>query len=446
MSEQQIILELDETRVLIQGDKATSLSDLSEVTGDRWLVSDFQGAICRLMMVDAPAKFADHMLQRKLQEMGEGDENSRILGHWKQARGQNSSEVLFTVVPASEMSLYDDIAFESDGVHLNFSFNALLYGCLRKYGAKETAVVLFEHDRHVDYMVGQGNRVLAAGRLSSYASTDEAKQALAESIAEELKLIQKESHQKIEQVVHFGFFLDGVPGYETDESGASAGTVELGWVEKLANVIGCSAQVLPTQRLALDSGGHVISSVQAAMENLTGNDAANPQIDKGYYYGQRFAPIATAAAWVIVVVATLIGSYYASGVQEMQAKARQIKSQMGSLQNIKAMSEEELAKVGFAHKLSKLQGTVDYRSIIADLSEARGERPVILDRVRVNYIDYQPLITLEGHLDTPFAEASREQEAFLNGLRAQGYTVVKSDLNTDIQMLTFTVVLKRSAS
>ncbi|MEG3639700.1 hypothetical protein [Magnetococcus sp. PR-3] len=468
----KLILEVDGQRVMLAPKKAQDIADVNEVDGDRWLISDFNGSVPRLMMVDAQIKYAEIKLQRKLQEMGEGDENSRILTHWKKKRGESSTEILFSVVPGDIMAVHDDLAYESRDVHLNFSFNALLFAALNKYGSKQNVVVMFEHDRHVDYMVGKKDRILGAGRMSSFAATSEAKMALAETISEELKILEKQSHQKVERVVHFGFFRSE-PGEEgagqttrqTSSTGfgqtAAAGDdktswvgdetelvdagADTSWVIKLAEFMEASTDVLSPARFAMEDGSFLVTSIPKVTSLLASWDAANKELDIASYIGVRVSPWLTAAVWLLVVGGLFGQTWLERNVTFMKAETRKIESSLGQDEKVKEITEGQKDVVLFSEQLSKLSQIYDAKRIIADLSLARADRNIQILRLLISHENQTPSVVIEGRVNNSFSVASKDHEKFLNTLRSKGYKVEKSQLDTDILQLSFKVTLSRKA-
>ncbi|ABK43453.1 hypothetical protein Mmc1_0935 [Magnetococcus marinus MC-1] len=465
------ILELDGQRVQLSVKRAKDVADVNEVSGDRWLITDFGGSVPRLMMVDAQLKYAEIKLQRKLQEMGEGDENSRILTLWKKKRGENSTEVLFGVVPGANMGVYEDLAFESRDLHLTFSFNRLLLATLEKYGLKQNVVVLFEHDRHVDYMVGKQGRILGAGRMSSFAATSEAKLALAETIAEEMKLLEKENHQKIDRIIHFGYYRsEAVEGGESQstvqtsstafgqtkvgdaktgwvgEDGQATGGADASWVIALAELLECTPEVLSPSRLSMGDGSFLITSIPKVLPLLKAWDAVNKDLDKAAYSGQRLAPWLTAAVWVLVIGGLFVHFWFERNAALIQADARQLKSkieQQGQVETVVELSDAEKDMVRFAGQLANLTKIYDAKRIIADLSQARSDRKIQLLHLLITHENQLPTILVEGRIDNPFSVASKEHEKFLSALRSKGYTLLENQLDTDILQLNFKLKLTR---
>ena len=92
-------IELDGITYLCSGAGIEYIDDLKDIEGDKWLVSDLHGSISRTMTIEAPAKYTEVMLRKKLQESGEYDEPISVLTHWRHKKERNTTDVFFTTVP-----------------------------------------------------------------------------------------------------------------------------------------------------------------------------------------------------------------------------------------------------------------------------------------------------------------------------------------------------------
>ena len=66
----EFIVELDDERYRLSGRKLEPVTNISEVEGDKWIVSDFDGAVPQVMTVDAPLKYVDAVIEKRLRESG----------------------------------------------------------------------------------------------------------------------------------------------------------------------------------------------------------------------------------------------------------------------------------------------------------------------------------------------------------------------------------------
>ncbi|MBW2317652.1 MAG: hypothetical protein JRF24_03000, partial [Deltaproteobacteria bacterium] len=64
----QYVLELDGHTYLCSGNRLEEIAELKDVAqGDQWFISDFQKTISRMMTIEAPVRYAELMVQKKLQ-------------------------------------------------------------------------------------------------------------------------------------------------------------------------------------------------------------------------------------------------------------------------------------------------------------------------------------------------------------------------------------------
>lgn len=73
------LIELDDRIYHLKGSGLVTEADLSEIKGDKRLVTDFREGMSHMMTVEGPSKYADMPVQRKLQASGEIGEPVVIL-------------------------------------------------------------------------------------------------------------------------------------------------------------------------------------------------------------------------------------------------------------------------------------------------------------------------------------------------------------------------------
>ena len=126
------ILEIDNLTYSVEGSKINTIDRFESVIGDKLFICNFAGAVTRVMTIDAPVKYAESMVIRKLQEEGEFDEAVTILTHLKRKRGSKSTEIFFTAVKSQLYLQYQDrIEDHNDSVIL-FPLYAILFNFLKK--------------------------------------------------------------------------------------------------------------------------------------------------------------------------------------------------------------------------------------------------------------------------------------------------------------------------
>ncbi|MBF0190019.1 MAG: hypothetical protein HQL99_02595 [Magnetococcales bacterium] len=476
------IVELDGATHLMRRRSAEPLEEMSTVKGNKWILSDFGGAVPRFMTVEAPVKYAEIVTQRRLLESGDSEEHARICTHWKRGRGKTSTELFFTVVEGELYSAYEDRAHDDPDHHLLFSVNALLYACLRAFSKKQTVVVLFEHDRHVDLLVGRSGQVLASSRVSSYGNTQEAKENQAETVGQEIRALFADLQGKPELIVHFNWLigvaeedasltshssLSGKTGFsafgQTREASASATAtgwmgggessslskeqsrlMSVEWGHKLAKSFNIPFKPLKPRLFETKDNGFVVTSIPEVLNHLAVSDSSSPTLDRVRYQAQRLLP------WVTFGALLMVAGLYL-GALALQRQANLLTEEANQLTDIKTMASLKVdpldpgyqKMVAFADNLNRLKAAPSLQGVLNDVSGSLKGR-IEFDQVLVEYDDRSKVqLTLKGRIKEGFPQASLDHEAFIAGLTSRSYRVIKSDFATDVAELQFTLKLER---
>ena len=111
------VVEIDGWTYGCRKKRLEQIASLKDMPGDKFYVTDLPDSITRVMTVEAPARYADLMLQRKLQDTGEFSEPVTVITHWKKSRGANNTDILFTALPSrSHNQIMDRIEADEDVV------------------------------------------------------------------------------------------------------------------------------------------------------------------------------------------------------------------------------------------------------------------------------------------------------------------------------------------
>lgn len=476
----ELIVDVDGMPHLVRRRTAEMLETIATVKGNKWVVSDFGGVSPKYMTVEAPARYAEIVAQRRLLEMGEAGEHARICTHWKRARGKTSTELFFTVVEGDLYSAYEDRAFDDVNHHLLFSTHALLYACLREHSKNKTVLVMFEHDRHVDLLLGRSGQVLATSRVSSYAYTQEAKENQMDTVGQELKSMMMDMQGKLEMIVYFGWLMGeetesssatgssttGSSGFssfgggETKEASTSTGWAATGestsmgkeqarlmsaeWAHKLAKSLEVPLKLLKPKMHDVRGNEFVVSSIPDAMSALTVADSSSPVMDRIQYQAQRSMP------WVTLISLLMVSGLYLGGLW-MQRQANLLADEtlkyadvsMGATMKVDPVDPEFLKVVAFTDNISRLKTAPSLQGLLTDITSALSGK-MTFDQVIIEYDEHSKVTTtLNGRIKSGFAQASQEHETFITGLTSRNFRVVKSDFSTDVSELQFTLKLER---
>ncbi len=430
-SNEHLLVELDGGLFQLGKSNGKRLARATAVEGDKWLLSDLQGGMSRLATVEAPPRYAELVMQRRLQESGDVEGQAQVFSHWKIKRGQTASDIFYTAVSASDYSSYVDRAQDDPNQHLVFALGSLLYSVLKQQSKRATVAVLFEHDRHVDFVVGRSGRVFGANRVSTYSTAAEAKAGLEDSVAAELQNIERSEGVKIERLVYFNWLLDHGEGTSS-------------WVEPLAAAMTAKLLLTRSQVYALADGESVTTSLPQMVRYLDSGDAISSQNERLQYAAQRLVPAAAMLAGL--AVAGLLGTagWFAQQAASIEADARQLRESTGlaSLETVTA-DPKYADTLALAADLARLRNVPSFKGILGDLSQAsRGN--LEFTNVKVSYDEPERAsIDFKGVMVAPFPQAKQDHLEFINALRGQGYQIVDSSFSTDVERLEFVVKMEK---
>jgi hypothetical protein len=395
-------------------------------SGDRWLVTDMQRSIARFMTVEAPAKYADVVVNKKLQETGEFDEPVAIITHWKQKRGKNTTDIFFTALPSQLHQNYLDQLTEADDCVMVVPLYACLYAVLKHFKSKDTMAVVFQHDRYAELLVGSLKRVHYASRCTAFDTSDEQIRNLWDTVCVTIQTVEEEMGKKVARLCVIGGF-DGNNPEQADHFGPDRDDSE---------------EIAPEP----DDYRTEQFSFARALTLLGGSDSASPPIEKAYYYARRLAPY----LWSAFLIAFLVtgGAYFA-----FEIKSNRLAGEIETLQNqvnntrfqptVKIPGGDYRASLKFLSELAGAQQIPSYKQMINDISNAVFS-DMIVKVLKIDYAGGEIRLEIFGSIQAPFDQAHKGYRQFLDTIAQRGYTVVESRFDTNINESNIILKLKRS--
>jgi hypothetical protein len=424
----EYVVELDGTTYRWTSDGMSPVDGIDHQSGDRWLVTDMQRSVSRVMTVEAPAKYADVVVNKKLQETGEFDEPADIITHWKQKRGKNTTDIFFTALPAQLHQHYVDRLTDADDCIMVVPLYAYLYAVLKHLKTSDPIAVVFQHDRFAELLVGSLSRVYYASRCTAFDTSDEQIRNLWDVVCTTIQSTEQEMGIKVVRLCVLGGFDGNNPeqadpfGHSRDESETNA-----------PDPGHCRAEQLSFTR---------------ALTFLGGSDSASPPVEKAYYYAKCLAPY----LWSIFLLALLmtVGAYFA-----FEVKSNRLAGQIEALQHqvnntriqpaFKIPAGDYQARLKFLGELADARQIPSYKQMLNDISQAVFS-DMVVEVLKVDYTGGEVRLELFGSIQAPFDQAHEGYRQFLDTLEQQGYTVVESRFDTDINDSTVVLKLKRSVT
>ncbi len=409
----QYVIELDGVVYRRSGEELEQISNVKDVQGDTWFISDLESAISRTMTVETPAKYAEVMVRKKLQETGEFDEPIFVISHDKRKKDKNTTDIFFTAVPARLYHRYlDEIKAHEDSVLL-FPLFSVLQGVLRRMRHPKPVAVVFRHGRFADLLIGTGKAVLYANRCVAFDTSEEQLSALWNMVKTDMTAAEAEHRMKVDRVLLLNWI----------DSGA-----EPEWSDDMEREI----LSMEEEKLSYNGQEHLVSFLKA-LDMQSSLKAISPPSEKSAYYSRQCLPSLNA---ILALAALLCIVGYFWFAQKADLLGRQLAAAQGEVVRMEheAPMEEIPYKetLAFARDLIRYRKLPSYKSVLNDISEAL-PKAMSVDVLKVDYAEEAVNIEIFGKAKTAFDSAYLGYEEFTKTLTQRGYTLAESKFDTDIR-------------
>lgn len=431
MSGRSYVIELDGSHyVLGPGARLDRVADVADVRGDKWVISDLQGAMPRFMPVEAPARYVEFPIKKALQESGEFGGSTCVLVHHKRAKSSRSTEVFFTALDGPLCDRYEEQVRADDDEHLLFSLNALFMAAWRRLSPANPVALIMMHGRYLDYAIVGHGRVYASGRVSGYDASLEALRGGIPVLDDDLAHIEETARIALAEVHVIPVLEDST--YRD-------------WVEEFQQATGRACKVWPVKELRVDDRS-VFSALPDLVTRLVIGDSAVGPVEKLMAHAKRWVMPAL-VAFGLASGGLAVGAYSLDTKNaELRARIEQRMAEdaaIGQPDRIRSANYREI--IEFAQELERIRHAPTLQRILNDLSGALTGN-IYFQSVRVSYGETgSPRIELEGKMDDPFYVASRNHSRFVAALQDKGYQVHENRLATSVDALTFNMTLEPPA-
>ena len=463
-----LVVDMEEKLLLFNAEANTfePLEDFEKILEDVWVITNFGNTPPRFQWVETPPKYAEILAQRQLQETGELEEGAQIISHWKKSSGKTTSQIFSTAIPKKAYLTHGNRAKELETHYLLFPCNALLFACLKhfttaqpqdKQGAtsqqknkksqkkkkkqsQKVLAIMFEHNLHVDILVGRANMVIGTGRISSFANTPEAKESLASSANAELRNIMESSTHKVDEIVHFTWILPK-PGSDMDALQKNHGN----WVTTLANQTQTETVIMVPQSYNLPKEEILFTSLPEALQHLSDSDSTATLVELAAYRTQQLMPWTILIMLVIIIGmgATTLWLHTHNTTLNAEYLALRDDSNAAKPIKVKPIDKNQTDVIAYVKRLERWQRASSFSMLLSELSSARVDK-LFFDRVTVEFdADIKAIVTLTGAIESSFQTANKGHEIFLEELSKRNFKVIRSNFATDVTQLTFEIVLER---
>ena len=195
------IIELDGIVCSLAEDRLEEISDPKGVKGDKWFISDIPGTVSRVMTIEAPYKYVEVMLRKKLQETGEFDGPISIITHWKKKKGKGATDIFFSAIPTDAYFQYLEQSKEAEDLMMVFPVSSVIYSVLKNIRPEKPVAVIFQHGRSADLLVGSHKRVYYSNRNVAFDTSPEQIAVLWGTILHDMKGVEEDNKIEIDKIV-----------------------------------------------------------------------------------------------------------------------------------------------------------------------------------------------------------------------------------------------------
>ncbi|MDY6792658.1 MAG: hypothetical protein SWH54_15460 [Thermodesulfobacteriota bacterium] len=424
-AKKQYAIELDGLTYTFSGDQLSQVVDLKDIKGDTWLITDMQEAISRTMTVDAAIRYVDVIVRKKLQELGEFDDSVSVLSHWKKKKGANTTEIFFTALPSRLLNRYVEHSREHDDNIIIFPLYSVLFHVLKQIKSPQPVVVVFQHNRFADLIIGTGTKVYYANRCVAFDTSPEQISNLWETVKTDIDTVERDHRIKADKT----FLLTWIDSGSLPE-----------WSSDTQREI----YSFENEAITFNSAVKNISFL-TALKSLSGRESISPPWEKVLYYTRRLCGYIN----LLIFIAALVlagGYFYYNHQADVQADmAKRVAAKIDGIHfDIPTGVEEEKLKatLEFVKQLDSYKKSPSYKRVINDIS-ASISRNMKFNVVKLDYSGSELLLEIFGRVEAPFNMAHKGYRDFLTSLKKRGYSVTESRFDTQINSSEFMIKLKK---
>ncbi|MDY7036131.1 MAG: hypothetical protein SV375_08235 [Thermodesulfobacteriota bacterium] len=420
------VIELDGSIYVCTENRLEVIPDLSPLNGETWLISDMGGAISRMMIVEAPPKYADVVIKKRLQESGEFDEPIEVIVNRKSKKGHNTTEVFFTALPSRLFYRYfDDIKDYSDGLLL-FPISSVLYKVVKKTRSKGPVAVVFRHSRFADILIGTSKRLYHADQRTAFDQSREQINSLWEMIREDIRIVEQENRIKVSQVILLNW-TDSIEEPDWPDEG------------------GPLLYSMDTENWFLDNQRYDFSFI-SSLRFLSCLDAISPTMEKTCHYLKRSVPFLNVVIFLLISFLIWGHIWFSRQAEDLAVYNQALNDRIYKLRQVYIAPEIPFRKtLDLLKDISYSRKTPSFKKIVRDVSRSLFSG-MMIDVFKVHYTEREIQIELFGKIIGDFASAHNGYTGFINRIKGRGYKVRKHTFNTDIMESDFLVKISMRLS
>jgi len=418
----QYVIELDGVIYHLKGNRLKQIVDLKESKGEFRFITEMQGTISRTMTVEAPVKYAEFVVRKRLQESGDFDEPVKVLTHWKKKRGKNTTDIFFTALPARHYHAnLEKIRGNEDGI-LMLPLYAFLYNVLKQIRTEDPVAVVFQHGRFADLIIGNKKQIYYSNRCVAFDMGDEQIEVLWDAIRTDIQTAQTENGMKVNKVYQINWIDSGdCPEWTENEEYES--------------------YHLEEESLSFNNETHQ-NSFSMALKSRAGNGGISPGLEKIYHYTQKWTASLNILLFVFLLAVSGGFLLCQNKTDMLKKELKQLNHQATVLQTETSLSTIPLKTykdtVGFIKGLVYNKDAPSYLFVMSDVTNSLSQ-DMETEILKIDYTSNAMTLEIFGKIRTAFNTAHKGYQQFVSFMKSKGYTVVENRFDTDINDSKFLV-------
>ena len=418
-------VELDGKFFRLSGNRLEPISDVKDLVGDHWLITDMQESISRTMTVEVESKYAELIVDRNLRESGDFDESVTVIAHRKEKKGGKSTDIFFSALPSRIYHSYTDRIRQHEDCILLFPISTVLHSVLKRSRASRPVCVIFQHSRFADLIIGTAKKIYYTNRYVAFDDGEEQIVALWETIRSSIQEVESDHNIALDQIILLNWIDSGAPP---------------DWAENADYQV----RSFEDEKIQLDGDSHQISFLKA-IDQLSAGEAVSSMVDKTRYYAGRIAAYGL-VAFLAVTLLLLVGNFwYRQQSAMLNERLIALETKIASIQvdTPDAISLEKLdSSLAFLRQLSFYRRAPAFKSVINDIADSfSGD--MILESLKLDYTSDELLVEAFGRCRSPFKNAYKGYQRCLQILTGKGYVMSTNHFDTQIRDSQFLIKFGR---
>jgi hypothetical protein len=420
----QYVIELDNAVYSLKESNLSSVKDLKEINGNKRVISDLHDTVSRTVNVQAPQKYAEIVVRKKLLDSGELDGTAAVFTHWKKQNEGMATDVFFTAMPSRLVEHNFDRIKKDEGCVLLFPLYTVLYAALKDISPEEPIAVMFQHNRFVDLIIGTKEKIYHAHRCTI---PDQQNVSMWDMAFSEIAAAEGENSISVDKY-YLLTWIDSIP------------------LPELSEKIRKKLFFFEEEPVMYNDEIYHISFTRAVrMLKASGPCCISPLTEKISCYSEKCLPILT--LFLFICTLFLAGGYffYNQRSKHLGKTAAELKNKMSLIRSEINKTDAEIDHkdtLKFVQSIYVAKRSLPYKKIINDVSSILSE-DMNLDSMNLDYRSESVRASISGRIELPFDSARKEYQSFIKKLKKMKYKIRNDDFKVKVNKYNFNVIFEK---